>query len=348
MSCKHPLKAFPVGRHPSGKIKYLICSYSIHHVEDRGKELFVPCHTEYVSPYARKAIKNFVEIPCGKCIDCRLKYSRQWADRCMLELQYHESSYFVTLTYDDDHLPINDYIDPVTGEIGQSATLVKKDMQDFFKRLRDRYSRRYDNKLRYYFCGEYGSQTMRPHYHAIIFGLKLDDLVPYKRTSQGFLLYNSEFLDKCWQHRGYVVVANVTWDTCAYTARYILKKQYGSAAEIYERFNFLPEFTQMSLRPAIGRQYYEDHKDEIYSFDTIHIPTSTGGLRIRPPRYYDKLFDVDYPDKSALLKEQRRKFAEESTKYKLDRTSNDYLEMLAVEERNLIARIDKGLPRKEI
>ena len=345
MPCKHPLKGWQVGFHPSGKPKYYISSYNTLHVEINQAGQPVSCFTDSVSPYAKKVIKDFVEIPCGRCISCRLSYSRQWADRCMLELGYHESSYFVTLTYDDDHLPINEYVDPETGVIGMSATLVKRDMQLFFKRLRKNY--RYDNKLRYYYCGEYGSQTMRPHYHAIIFGLKLDDLTLYKSNGLGQRLYNSEFLQRCWQDKGYVVVGEVTWDSCAYVARYILKKQYGSFAEIYERMNILPEFTQMSLKPAIGRRYYDEHKDEIFKYDKIHVSTPTGGRGIRPPKYFERLYDIDYPEDSKLLKEQRRLAAEIAVRLKLSQTSDDYEEMLRKEELAIIDRV-KRLPRKEI
>lgn len=348
-ACKHPLKGWPIGVHPSGKPNYYISSYDTDHVEIR-QGVPVPCATKFFnSSVSERIVRNFIEIPCGQCISCRLARSREWADRCMLELQYHKSSYFVTLTYDDDHLPLNDFIDSETGEFGKSASLVKKDMQDFFKRLRRNYE--YSgktNKLRYYMCGEYGSQTYRPHYHAIIFGLELDDLVPFKKTNLGHMLYNSPFLAKCWQHKGYVVAAEVTWETCAYTARYILKKQYGSAAEIYDRLNILPEFTQMSLKPAIGRDYYDEHKDDIYKYDKIHLRTKQGGLEIRPPRYYDRLFDIDYPEESKIMKEQRKRFAENATKFKLNMTSKDYLEMLKTEENNLKSKIDKALPRKEI
>ncbi|QXN75137.1 replication initiator protein [Microvirus mar30] len=325
-----PLKGFQVGLTANDKPNYKITSYEADHVEIRDDGKVVTAFDSSISPYSVKSVHDYIDIPCGRCIGCRLAYSRQWADRCMLELGYHEQSWFVTFTYDDDHLPVNEVIDPESGEVSVNATLVKRDVQLFMKRLRKNY--KYDNDIRYFFAGEYGSQTFRPHYHAILFGLKLDDLKLYKQSMEGYNYYNSEFLSKCWQNKGHVVVGEVTWDTCAYTARYIMKKQYGSAADIYERYNILPEFTLMSLKPAIGRRYYDEHKEDIYNSDYIFVGTKEGSHKIKPPKYYDKLFDVEYPDDSVIMKEQRKRFVEDMNTIKLQSTSLPYLSMLANEE----------------
>ena len=113
MSCYHPLLAVSTGQTSSGKrdIK------------------FVSCLTEWerYSPSAR------LKIPCGRCIGCRLERSRQWANRCMLELQYHESSYFVTLTYDDEHVPVTYYAEDDLGTARGGFTLRSRDFQLFMK-----------------------------------------------------------------------------------------------------------------------------------------------------------------------------------------------------------------------
>ncbi len=343
MSCYYPLKGFPVGLTASGKPDYKITSYDADHIEMRSDGSSVVAYDSSVSPYSVKFIHDFIEIPCGRCIGCRLAYSRQWADRCMLELGYHEQSWFITLTYDDEHLPISESVDPETGEIGMAGTLLKRDVQLFFKRLRKNY--KYDNHLRYFCAGEYGSQTYRPHYHAIVFGLKLDDLQLYKQSLEGYNYYVSDFLNKCWK-QGYVVVGKVNWDTCAYTARYIMKKQYGSGAYVYDKYNIVPEFTTMSLKPAIGRRYYDDHKDELYETDCIFIGTDEGSHKIRPPRYYDKLYDLDFPDDFALIKENRKGFCEDMKLLKLESTSLPYLQMLENEEIVKQSQIS-ALKRKE-
>ena len=88
MSCYHPLKGFPIGLTNSGKTQYKIVPYSVDHVELRnGKWVPIDCHMR--SDAATKAVWDYIQIPCGKCVGCRLDYSRQWAYRCMLELENH-------------------------------------------------------------------------------------------------------------------------------------------------------------------------------------------------------------------------------------------------------------------
>nr|WBW04067.1 replication protein [Microviridae sp.] len=239
-----------------------------------------------------------------------------------------------------------------------SMSLVKRDFQLFMKRLRKKFS---GEGIRFFASGEYGSLTFRPHYHAIIFGLELHDLVPYKRSAQGFQYFNSAFFQEVWHEgdgyytyynsaslqstwpNGFAVVAPVTWETCAYTARYVMKKLTGPEAEFYENFNIVPEFSLMSRRPGIARQYYEDHPD-LYEHEFINISTEKGGRKFRPPKYYDKLFDLDCPEESAKLKDVRQKMAAEAQKAKLQKTTLSYLDQLAVEERIQLARI-KSLKR---
>lgn len=333
MSCYHPLKALAVGKTMNGKTQYkFINDYFLINYKMRTGKPFPEDKIQY--------------LPCGQCLGCRLDYSRQWANRCMLELQYHESSFFVTLTYDDFHVPRSWYTDPSTGEAFQSLTLQKRDFQLFMKRLRKRFS---DQHIRFFMCGEYGGQTMRPHYHAIIFGLKLDDLVEYKKSPQGFSYYNSPSLQACWSDQegrpiGYAVVADVSWESCAYTARYILKKQKGDEAHFYTDFNIQPEFTLMSRKPGIARQYFDDHPD-IYDYDFINLKTEKKGLKFKPPRYYDNLFDIENPERMSEIREIRQKMAQSAQKMKLERTSLSVEEMNEVSERVKASQI-KSLQRR--
>lgn len=344
MTCYSPLKGFAVGLTPAGKPDYKITTYDTHHVEINLNGTVSVAPTSIRSPYAKKVVTDYVEIPCGRCIGCRLEYSRQWADRCLLEMKDHESSYFVTLTYDDAHMPVRSWIDTETGECGNIATLLKRDFQLFMKRLRKAYP--YHNPLRYFAAGEYGNTTMRPHYHAIIFGLKLDDLKYYKKYN-GFDYYNSPFLDKVWQNRGFVVVAKACWETCAYTARYIMKKQKGSGASVYEKYNFEPEFSLMSRKPGLGRKYFDKNIDKIFDSDFISVATPDGSKQIRPNRYFLNLLQAFDEEKFLEIKESRQEFAAHREKLKLDNTSNSYLDMLAVAESTKKASI-KALKRKEV
>ncbi len=275
--------------------------------------------------------KEVIQLPCGQCVGCRIDRSRQWANRCMLELQYHDSAYFVTLTYDDEHVPKAYYPDPATGEAHTSFTLCKRDFQLWMKRLRKKFS---DDKIRFFACGEYGGETKRPHYHAIVFGLHLNDCVRYKTVREGdsyYTYYNSESIQETWPN-GFVVVGEVTWESCAYVARYVTKKLSGPQAEFYDKFNLVPEFSDMSRRPGIARQYYDEHGKDIYDHAYINVSTPKGGRKFKPPRYFDRLFDVDYPGALDELKERRKRNAQAVLEGKMKRMNLDPPEILKVEE----------------
>ncbi|UPW41953.1 replication initiator protein [Dipodfec virus RodF1_59] len=311
MPCYHPITAYNISQE-TGKFELV---FSVNKAMEHG----------FPRP---------ISLPCQKCIGCRLDYSRQWANRCILELQYHKSSYFVTLTYDDEHLPRTYSADPQTGEIiSPVATLVKSDFQKFMKRLRFNTGQ----KVRFMAAGEYGSNTCRPHYHAIIFGLQLDDLVEYKHSRLGYQYYNSETITKCWsdssgQPIGFAVVGAVTWDTCAYVARYVMKKAMGPTPLFScEGANLAPEFSLMSRRPGLARQYYDDHP-ELWEYDKINISTPSGGRSFYPPRYYERLFDIDNPDASLERRLKKAHFAMKLPSQKTRLTDISYLDILKKEE----------------
>lgn len=312
---------------------------------------------------------DVVQIPCGNCIGCRLDYSRQWANRCMLELGYHESAYFLTLTYNDGNLPTHWYVDESTGEASEVAYLDKRDWQLFMKRLRRALP---NQKLRFFMAGEYGEQNMRPHFHAIVFGLKLDDLKFYKHLDK-YDYFTSEFVNSIWDYnclpshdensckmaydvvsckwssnplltRGLVIIGEVNWDTCAYTARYVMSKMKGPSAEFYPSHGLTPPFTLMSRKPGIGAQYFEDHP-ELYDYAYINVSTPQGGKKFPPPKYFDRLLDKIDPERLASLKAQRQQLASEYTKLKLQQTDLSYLDFLEVQEESHEDRI-KSLERR--
>lgn len=346
ISCKHPLKGFQVGLTDNGKPKYKITSYDIDYVSVRGKDIACSQGKPTFVPGWHN-ITDFVEIPCGHCISCRLRYSKDWANRMMLEAREHEHNFFLTLTYDPEHLPdALDCIDPETGEIQVSPVhpLVKRDIQLFMKRLRKHYSYQ---KIRFYACGEYGSINMRPHYHMILFGLDIDDLVPNGKNELGQQYYTSETILKLW-NKGMIQLAEVTWETCAYTARYVTKKLNGEQAEIYERYNFPREWSLCSRKPGIARSYYDDNKEQIYENQEIFLNLGDkGGRKIRPPKYYDRLFDIDYPDDMAIIKDKRKEIAETNMRLRSSLSSLTYQQQLAVDELNLNAKT-KILKRKDL
>lgn len=377
MSCYHPLKGFQIGYHPSGKPNYKICSYSVDHLErspQSGQWVEVGTGEVLFKGKFVDRVFSSVDIPCGHCIGCRISRSRDWACRLMLELKDHDEAWFVTLTYDDRNLPINYYGDvtpegvKVTpdGEVAEyhfipsgkydedgnlidrlvlngefSLSLQKRDLQLFFKRLRKACA----NPLRYYAVGEYGSRNMRPHYHAIIFGLHIPDLVQCG-FSGDFPIYNSKWLKKIWSN-GIVRIGHVTWESCAYTARYIQKKLNGASAVNYTNFQLCPEFSLMSRRPGIGRKFFDENSSSIYDTDSIYLSTMKGGIKIKPSRYYDKLFDVEQPDVYQKVKSVRKERSELIKAQKLAQTNLSYLDLLSVEERNFKEKV-KSLKRSKV
>lgn len=312
MSCYHPMEAIPIGKTASGKTDYKIT----------GKFQGV------------KSRFNAVVVPCGQCIGCRLDKSRTWANRMMMELEYHDIAYFLTLTYNDDNVPLVYYQtddDGVVDTAYKAGTLVPKHLQDFIKRLRDQQSYHHNRRIMYYACGEYGSETHRPHYHLTVYDVFFDDLEPLGKSKDGFQYYVSPTLERLWPY-GYSMICNVTWETCAYIARYVTKKQYGKNAEFYDTFNIIPEFSRMSLKPSIGLRYYEDHKDEIYKYDEIHLSMPQRAINSKPPAYFDRKYDLEYPERLKEIKEAREHLATVQVKNILRDKYSEYTDFLRNQE----------------
>lgn len=224
------------------------------------------------------------QISCGQCIGCRLERSRIWAVRCEHEARlYGDQNMFLTLTFNPDQ------------KVELTNNLVPKVFVDFMKRLRKRCG-----TMRFFHCGEYGSLRGRPHHHAIIFGYRFPDLQLLSRSGSGSVIYRSALLEELWPF-GFSSVGDVTFESCAYVARYILKKQTGPDADYKGKH---PEYITMSRRPGIGKDFYEKFERDIYSHDRVVV---RDGIFCRPPRYYDNLFAVSH-GVSALeqLKEKRK------------------------------------------
>lgn len=279
-------------------------------------------------------------IPCGKCIGCRLEYSRQWADRLMLEYKFHnpDECWFVTYTYDDENVPINFYI-ASDGQRYPSLSLDKAEFRQFNKSLR----KHYPDGLRFFAAGEYGEQTFRPHVHAIYFGLPLDfeKLVKWKVTDQGFTLYKCPELEAFW-NRGNVLVSSVSWETCAYVARYVTKKLNGDASKFYEEFNIEPEFSLMSRRPGIGRKYFDLHPEIVEQ--GIHVSAGSRAINSSAPRYFKNILksskDLTNQEKMYIMSVKAAKDAldkELNVKEVNSEAERDYLGYLRSKEYQLKA-----------
>lgn len=190
-------------------------------------------------------------IPCRKCDACRLAHSFEWSVRCVCESYYHRENYFLTLTYAPEHLP-------------EDKELCRAHFVSFMKRLRWRF-RKY--KLKVFYCGEYGEDRRRPHYHAIIFGLPLMQenirLFIYNYSKKGHPNYYSPLLNDIWQ-KGLVTVGSFSPLSAAYVAQYTLKKNKAADAKFLFRKKVKP-FVGASNRLAIGKQFFLDHYLNIYS-----------------------------------------------------------------------------------
>lgn len=213
---------------------------------------------------------NFVghiEVPCGQCVGCRLERSRQWAMRCMHEASLHESNSFITLTYDPSYLPAG-------------CNLVYRDYQLFMKRLR----KRLDVPVRFYMCGEYGELNARPHFHSILFGCDFPNRRRYRKNVNGDYLYTSDVLSEVWPF-GLAVFGDVTFQSCAYVARYCMAKVTGSLADEHYKGRE-PEFNHMSLKPGIGAAWYEKYMSDVYPRNYVVV----NGVKVKPPKYYDRKY----------------------------------------------------------
>lgn len=281
--CYSPLKGFiiPGEVTKNGKPVYKITPYSCDHLESRDGREFEAVYDSFISRASVRQCFDYIEIPCGKCIGCRLRHAETWSIRCLLEAQRYKDNVFLTLTYDPDHLPYSVDEDGVL-----NGTLKKRDLQLFWKRLRKALPR--EQHIRYFACGEYGDKTFRPHYHAIVFNFKPPDLEFYRRSPTGDIYYHSKWLDEIWEN-GAVIVGDVTKETCAYTARYVIKKaQDSSLNELYSDMNIQEEFIVMSRRPGIAADVYLNDVD-FDSYDIHHISTDSGSISYTAPRYFRKL-----------------------------------------------------------
>lgn len=235
------------------------------------------------------------QLPCGKCLACRLEYARSWAIRCMHEAQMHgQNNIFVTLTYSDEHL--------------KSPKLNYEDFQLFMKRLR----KTQNEPIGFFVTGEYGEQTKRPHWHAILFGYRPRGWVPsieesevqikrnpdvrlkYK-TQQGHNVYESGSLTRLWG-KGIAEYGEVTLDSANYVARYAAKKiVHGDNKKVKEAddHDYQP-ISKKSSKHAIGKKFLERYWEDIFNEGRVSL--DKGGTTGAIPRYYVKWLEKNHPE----------------------------------------------------
>lgn len=276
-------------------------------------------------------------LPCGQCVGCRLERSRQWAIRCMHEAQMHERNCFITLTFNPEALSARK----------NEWSLDVRDWQLFMKKLR----KKYGSQIRFFHCGEYGEKNKRPHYHACIFGFDFPDKQLWKITPSGHRLYTSPSLERLWPH-GFSTIGDVSFESAAYVARYIMKKINGDAAEDHYEWidkvtgeikNLKPEYTTMSRRPGIGKKWLDQYIDDIYPHDYVIV----NGKKCKPPKYYDGVLKTLRPYEFDEVKENREVNAQKKDAAFVEKYgySNNSKERLQVREKCLINNVLAILPR---
>lgn len=196
---------------------------------------------------------DYVQIPCGKCLECMRTRSSEWQFRIKYELKVSRSSYFITLTYDDDHLP-------------SDGSLSKSELQRFFKRLRKFIP------LRYFACGEYGDHFGRPHYHFLLFtdmSLSIDRI--------------DKLLSRCWK-LGFYKIGTVTNQSIAYVTKYMLKK-IGDFKDSKQA-----PFQLMSRKPGLGSSFLTPQMVKYISQGDGKFDYMLDGVKVPIPRYFkDKI-----------------------------------------------------------
>lgn len=302
MRCTRPLLAIHDGFHPSGKKKFRFLK------------------AKFVKALSPIEVANLTFIPCGRCIHCRIDKSSEWSVRCVHEAMMHKYTSFVTLTYSDDNLP-------------KDGSVHRKHVTKFIKRLRSHVKTQEfamvhgfaPGYIRYFFCGEYGGKTARPHYHGILFGVDFFDK-KYLFSRSGRSQYTSPTLEKVWG-LGNVNVGTCTPDSIQYCAMYSMKKVFGEKSKkhyqllgkvtehnIDENGEIIPkniEFLAMSTDPGIGAEFYKMYTDSMYPKGML---INSKGREVRTPRYYDKLHERVKPHEMEHIRAERARIVKESSK----------------------------------
>jgi hypothetical protein len=277
-----------------------------------GKAMFFGDY--YVCNYPDK----IVYLPCRRCVGCRLSYSLDVSVRSVHEVASSDDSCFITLTYDDKHCP---------------PTLIKKDFQDFAKRLR----KRVGIPIKIFYCGEYGSLNFRPHFHAIIYNYDFPDKKRLFIRNKN-PLYTSALLSDLWEHKGYVTIGAATAQSSAYVARYVLKKKFGDSDDVIAHYNFVDidtgetfsrqrEFAQSPNR--FGYSFFSKYKHEFFRNHFIIFRDR----KVPIPDRYKIWYKDEHPDLYADYSERCRDYSVARKERLMSDDSFDFYKDLVAAER---------------
>lgn len=251
------------------------------------------------------------QLPCGKCIECRLEYARQWAVRCVHEAKMYEKNSFITLTYSDEHL--------------KSPQLDYSDFQKFMKKLR----KLQNDPIGVFVTGEYGEKNKRPHWHAIIFNWRPTDGVRSHVNGNGDPLYESDTLNKLWG-KGKTDFGEVTFQSAGYVARYAAKKLVHGSDQDHD---YQP-ISKKSSKHAIGKKFLEKFWPDIFNDGYIILPDSYDKCAI--PRYYEKWLKEHQPTEwnAYVTKTKENKIAKASQQSEKNRLLESEIRSARISRRN--------------
>lgn len=218
----------------------------------------------------------------------------------------HPKNSFITLTYSDENLV--------------SPRLQYKDFQDFIKRLRDKIGYQPEDRIGVFVTGEYGDEKKRPHWHAIIFNWRPEDLVYLRSNKRGDKIYKSASLDELWgkndPKKKPNEIGDVTFHSAGYVARYAAKKLVHGKDDGHD---YHP-ISKKSSKHAIGKKWLEKYW---YTdcFALGHL-VSEDGIKLAIPRYYEKWLLKNHPQEweryVTQLKIQRMAEAEKKAEKRKD------------------------------
>lgn len=204
-----------------------------------------------------------VPVKCGRCRHCRINKRNEWTHRIMLEAMNHSSNVFLTVTYDNDHLPRDEFYHPKTGQVFAPLSVNPDHHRLFLNKLRGKLYEKTGQLFRFYGIGEYGERLERPHYHYALFG--------FPRCTDGARYVGRRFIpcscpscsliSDVWS-KGHIFSGDLTLASAAYIADYLNKNLTHDSGYRQQGYTGLtneqklrgrhPEFARMSNRPGIG------------------------------------------------------------------------------------------------
>lgn len=348
MQCVTPMfRRYEVGNHKNGKI--------VPRSEVLEQLDYDPNYISYcLNKMNAKSYKYQYElVACNHCYACTLNSSAEWATRIMFEAKKYECNFWLTLTYNDDNLPIAEKMNfgeetftNYGDEMWITGTLVPDHITTFLKSLRKNYERKGHKGIKFYLCGEYGEKTKRPHYHIVLMNCPLDISQFYgSHIDTNFKAHwKSHELKRYWD-KGIHDICELEWSDAAYTARYCAKKIFKTVSNRdYAANGKEPEFVRMSR--GIGKDYFLENKEKIIKQDGVVAKTVKGNVtKVKMPRYYMKLIEKENPQLFEDIKKSRKHIAERSRK--MEQQLSDYTdkEKLIMDAQRTMQK-SKLLPRE--